>query len=165
MYFYPSDTIDVKNQIQDILPEQRRLIFAGTQLEGCYTLSHYNIQKDSRIHFILRLRGGGSLLTILSSCYKFCCSTGNLLLDEARMGLAAGGRISQKIYEDTRATNMYDDENPERLWVHTVTSAAWEVRLYVINTAKIHAYHMTDDHWGGTTFVPGSTSCCPDTQW
>ena len=46
------------------------------------------------------------------------------------MGLAAGGQISQKIYEDTHAAGLYDEEASERLWVHTVTSAAWEVRLH-----------------------------------
>ena len=54
----PSDSIrKVKKKIQQECPPDRlRLVFAGKKLEDDRTLNHYNIQNESTLHLVQRLR-------------------------------------------------------------------------------------------------------------
>ncbi|KAF7366566.1 hypothetical protein MSAN_00914000 [Mycena sanguinolenta] len=73
------------------------------------------------------------------------------------MGIAAGRKITQKIYEDTVSPVVYDKENPHRVFIHTVSSTAWEMITSVVCpvtpiTPELYEawdypwFHLYDEH-------------------
>lgn len=57
------------------------------------------------LHLVLRLRGGGEVKP---------------------MGIAAGGKIKQKVYADDNDPNIYDYDHGARVYVHAINAMAWK---------------------------------------
>lgn len=119
---------DVKVMVQDkegIPPDQQRIVFKGEELQNVQTLTgmsfslsldtsyrisyasiECHVLRNSTLHLVLRLRGGGDIF------------------ESHGAGFAAGGKISQKIIRDRLSTAAYNFDAGCRLHVTVVSPAS-----------------------------------------
>lgn len=73
----------------------------------CHNLQDYGIVHQSVLHVILRMGEGGDKSP------------------DPCMGIAAGGTIAQRIYEDRHDPRIYDYVRGVRFYVHAINAAMW----------------------------------------
>lgn len=91
LHVAPTDTVQgVKLLIQQkegIPDDQQRLIFGGSQLDNAFAVSHYNVQSESTLNLVLRLRGG--MMHVSSGRQDYCSLSPAQPSDEAKIGTLA----------------------------------------------------------------------------
>ncbi|KAK7019924.1 hypothetical protein R3P38DRAFT_2971295 [Favolaschia claudopus] len=121
--FETHDTVEnLKARIQDyegISPDSQVLVLyhnamkrktpRAVLLQDGKTLADYDVVSEDIVHLMFKFRG----------------KVDHELLEDARK--VNGGKITQKIYRDINSPIIYDEEDPHRVFIHTVSPVAWEM--------------------------------------